>query len=460
MDTNLKEMNQVHTWLVGVFLIAQGLAFGNGGGYHRPGVGATGAIAGFEPVATEHVRIVDETLLIRAGVNSAMVEVRYLMRNMTDKKVKVRFGFPIEETTGSFEPFGGYPDIDRTPSSHKSPMYCKNYEITARGKVLKARWQTEENPENDRRFDGLKGWNVSEITFAKGEEVPVMIRFESEYAGTEHFINDTVSRSAAIFRYRLSTAACWHGSISEGRVIIEPNGIDPGDIRVIKPVNRFRKEGDRWIWNFKDLDPTMDDDLEIECQPLVSVYHDQSLIAGRYDVPSHLTADYVNRRERWTMVHSNYEAKASSTLAPEGEYRYDANNVRDRSESNAWSEGAPGKGVGEWLELTPKVARPLVDILIKPGYQKITDTRLDLFEANARPKKIGIELNGEHRFEVEIPDRHEEVVIPVRGYDKAVRKIRLTFTEVYPGERFEDMCVTSVKLHVTLDREPKFQPER
>ncbi len=451
-------MKRIPMSLVGLILMTGGLAWGNGGGYIRGGVESTGGLAGFEPVATEHVRILDETLVIRAGKTRAQVEVRYLMRNMTDRRVKVRFGFPIEETADSevHRPVG-----DGEPTPHTSPKYCQNYEITARGRALRVRWQAEENLEGDRRFNGLSGWNVMEITFAKGEEVPVTIRFESVYTESYHFVSETSSTAAGIFRYRLSTAACWHGTIAEGRVIIEPDGIDPADIRVIKPVNRFKKEGERWIWNFKDLEPTLDDDLEIECQPAVQSFGLQPLAReGNQGLPHHLYADYIDRGGRWSMLHSNYEVKASSTLAPEGELRYDAKNVRNWWHDVAWSEGAEGSGVGEWLELTPAAAKPLIDIRMKPGYQKMAGNGVSLFTANARPKTVRVELNCEHRFDAEIPDREEEVVIPVRGYNKPARRIRLTFTAVYPGNFFEDLCVTGVRLHARLDREPKLQPQR
>jgi len=454
----ISDMHKTAMYWAGLFLTGAGIACGNGGGYITGGVRATGGVVGFEPVATGHVRILDETLVIRAGRDSATVEVRYLMRNMTDKRVRVRFGFPIEESSAD-SPYRAVGDP--APASHKSPLYCKNYQIAARGKPLRVRWQAEENPEGDRRFNGLSGWNISEITFAKGEEVPVTIRFESEYPGGHHFVSETSTTSAGIFRYRLSTAACWHGTIAEGRVIIEPDGIDPADIRVIKPVNRFKREGDRWIWNFKDLEPTLDDDLEIECRPEVNVFGEQPLVReGRERLPMHLYAEFIDRGGRWSMLHSNYTARASSTLAPQGETRYDANNIRDRWAARPWSEGAPGHGAGEWLEITPAAAKPLIDIRIRPGYQGREDDEMHLFKANARPKRVRMELNGEHKFDVELLDEADEVVIPVRGYDKPVRKIRMTFTEVYPGERHEDLCVTSVRLHARLDREPKLRPTR
>ncbi len=122
----------------------------------------------------------------------------------------------------------------------------------------------------------------------------------------------------------------------------------------------------------KDLAPTLDDDLEIECQPAVDVFGHQPLVKETEDgLPSHLYAEYVVRGGKWTMLHSNYEVKASSTLAPEGEYSYDAENVRDLGEESAWSAGAEGSGVGEWLELVPVAPKPLVDIRDHAGYQKI-----------------------------------------------------------------------------------------
>ncbi len=428
------------------------LAHANGGGYFRGGAENTGDIKGFEPKSTGDIQILDEKLHIKAGKKQASVEVRYLMKNMTDKKVKVRFGFPIEESFGNENAYN-----PEQAKQHTTPAYCKNYQITAAGEKLKVKWEIEKNEEKDKRMKGLIGWNISELSFAAGEEIPVMIRFESDYSYESWSVSETSSTSASIFRYRLSTANCWHGPIVQGRIVVEADGIDPKDIRIIKPVNRFKKEGDRWIWNFENLEPTLADDFEIECQPEL-FYEAQERIAGNEDdFSSHLFADYIGRGDSWSMLHSNYNVKASSTLKPQGEYRYDAENVRDRWNDNAWSEGVAGNGVGQWLEITPVVAKPLVDISIKPGYQKKGS---DLFKANARPKKIRIELNGEHQFDADIPDKEEEIEIPITGYTKPVQKIRLTFTEVYPGSKYEDMCVTYIRLHVKLDKKPEFQPSR
>ncbi len=410
----------------------------NGGGYSRGGVERTGDVAGFEPQATENIRILDEKLTILLGPEEADVEVRYLMRNETAKRVKVRFGFPVEETFSS--------EMGARQTKQSSLQYCKNYEISAAGRELRAVWQAEKGGAEDKRFEGLAGWLVSEMTFAAGEEKPVLIRFQSVYPEEHSFVSDTGSTSAAIFKYRLSTAACWAGTIGTGRIVVKPNGTDPRELRVLKPVNRFQKEGDQWVWNFEDLEPTLADDLEIEVRPAVYTQWEEG------------NKRYIERGERWVMAHSNFAVAASSTLAPEEKHSYEVGNLKNYWRDEVWSEGAPGPGVGEWLELKPVAPKPLHSISILPGY--VSHGKEELFHANARPKKIRVELNGEHRFHADVPDSPKEVVIPVTGYRKPVKTVRLTFEEVWEGNRDEDLCITGIQLHVLLDKEPKLSPVR
>jgi hypothetical protein len=409
----------------------------NGGGYSRGGLDQAGDVTGFEPQATESIRILDETLTVLLGPKFADVEVRYLMRNETTKRVTVRFGFPVEESFGI--DWGGIPN-----RHHEEPMYCRNYSVAAGGRPLLVRWQAEAPGNRDARFKGLAGWLVSEMKFAAGEEKPVVIRFQSYYPEFTKTVSDDSYTSASIFKYRLSTAACWAGTIGRGRIVLRPAGIDPAELRVLKPVNRFKKEGEDWVWNFEDLEPTLADDLEIEAVPETF----------GYDIPDANTSGYYLRRgERWSMVHSNYAVTASSTLPPEGNTRYDAGNLKGR---RAWSEGAPGPGIGEWLELKPEAPKRLAAISLAPGFR---DDR-ESFENNARPKRILVELNGEHRFRAEIPDAPDEFRIPVNGYAKPVQTLRLTFEDVWPGTRYEDLCLRELRLHVHLDKEPKIQPAR
>ncbi len=420
-------------------------ALANGGGYFRGGVERTGTIAGFEPAATGRVRILDEQLDIALGPAEAAVEVRYLMRNETAAKVKVRFGFPVEES------FDRSDFVDGPQPGWKEPRNCRDYQLTLAGKPLKARFEPEPPGNRDPRFDGLAGWMVSEATFPAGAEVPVRIRCRSAYPEGAMSVSDDEHRSSRTFRYRLSTGACWAGTIARGRVTVSAAGIDPSEVRVLRPVNRFRKEDGRWVWDFEDLEPTLADDLEIEAAPAENSY--MRTEKPGTDGP---WVTYVERGGRWMVSHRNYRATASSTLPADGALDYDPANLNDDQWDNAWCEGQPGPGIGAWVELQPQAPKPLAAIELHPGYAK-SDA---LFKANARPKQVRVTLNREHEFSAQVPDRNQPLRIPVSGYAKPVHTVRLTIEEAWPGTRHEDLCISSLALHVRLANQPEVTPAR
>lgn len=430
-------------------LLSTGAAFANGGGYFLGGVERTGDIEIFEPEEVEKIRMLDENLEIGLGPKEATVEIRYLMKNETDGKVKIRFGFPVEELF-----MQEFSDESEAETYDKGKlMYCKDYVITAGGTPIASKWREEKGDKVDKRRKGISGWLVSDLSFAPGQEIPVAIRFKSSYPIDYSSVSDDTFERAAIFNYRLSTAACWASTIGKGRITVRAMGIPADEIKVLKPVNRFKKEGDAWVWNFEKLEPTMADDLEIEAVPEIHSYARAE--GGKWDDPA-AAPDYVARGDKWMMRHRNYSVTASSTLPPEREFRYDAAQLKQRGEEGTWSEGNPGPGIGEWLELKPAVPKPLMAILMTPGYAGSPER----FKENARPKRVSVKLNDDYKFDVEVPDSADEFRIPVTGYTKPVSKIRLTFTDVWRGSRFEDLCVTALQLEAKLDKEPKIQPAR
>lgn len=452
MTRTMKAVPTILPALLTLTFVPCDLLLANGGGYLTGGVESSGDVLGFEPEATGKIRILEENLVAKLGPNSARVSVRYRMMNETDGKVTVRFGFPVEET-GRGEDFADDEgDIDIAgidpeflPKPHREMAYCRNYTVTAGGKALEATWQEEKRGEKDPLFRHLAGWLVSEMTFVGGEEKEVAISFDSLYAKTVRWVSDDSHSAPALFKYRLSTAACWAGTIGKGRIVLEPDGIDSGELRVIKPVNRFRKEGPNWVWEFGELEPTLADDFEVEAQPEVKTF-------TRFEGETPST--FANRGERWSLVHSNYAIRASSTLAPQGDHTYDAENLKLW---DAWAEGAKGPGIGEWLELKSAVPKPLVAVSFDPGLDGNDEQR---YSNNARPRKVRLELNGEHTVTLDVPDSPEEFRHVVAGYDKPVETIRLTFEEVWPGKKFEDLCLRNLRLHVALEKKPEVRPAR
>ncbi|MES2996659.1 MAG: DUF4424 family protein [Verrucomicrobiota bacterium] len=424
-------------------------ALANGGGYFRGGVSATGDAAGFVPAEIGKVRILDEKLTIRFGPKEADVEVRYLMKNVTDGKANVRFGFPIEELADYS--YGSASTDNKAPAELK---YCRNYQITAGGKSLKVNFSEEAKPATAARFNGIAGWLVSEMNLSGGEEKSVRIRFQSSYPGEVWSVSDDESLSAKRFNYRLSTAACWAGTIGAGSITLIPTGIPVGELKVIKPVNRFKKEGDSWVWRFENLEPTLADDFEVEAVPEIHSYSsggEHQIVSGK----PRAGETFTERGGKWSVSHTNYKVSASSTLPPENHRQYAADNIRN-DDNSFWSEGAAGSGEGEWLEIVPAEPKPIIALDILPGCWNSKE----LFTANSRPKKLIVELNDSHRFPVNVPDGMQALHIPVANYAKAVKKIRLTFEDVWPGTKYEDLCVSRVRLHVRLDKKPKIRPAR
>lgn len=420
----------------------------NGGGYSKGGVESSGNIQGFEPKQTEKVQILDEQLTIVLGPESADVEVRYLMKNVSKSKAKVRFGFPVEVERDDY--WIAEEQKKLMPDDKLVAMYCAHYEVTAFGKPLKAKFERETRQREDKRFDGVGGWLISEFKLDPGVEMPIRIAFTTHYPYEFSSVSEDSYSRFDTFKYRLSTAACWAGPIAKGRIVIKSHGIRANEVRILKPVNRFRKVEEDWVWNFEDLEPSLADDIEIGAVLAENTY-------GRYheeDDGEIEGGGYIERGERWFIEHTAYAIKASSTLMADDTHSYEAAKLKEWE--GLWSEGAKGNGVGEWLELKPKVAKPLDAITIKPGCW-ITD---ELFAKNARPKKIKVELNGERVFEVAIPDKKEAFRMHVDSYDKPVSKIRLTFLEVWPGTQYEDLCVSQIRLIACLEKKPKIQPAR
>jgi hypothetical protein len=135
---------KINAWLcICSAILAQPL-HANGGGYFRGGVERAGDVAGFEPKETEKIRIMDEKLTVVLGQKSADVEVRYLMRNETDKMVKVRFGFPVEESFDRDIGISGIAGIMRSPRrasrSRRNGRLRKRREMTNGSKASQDGW--------------------------------------------------------------------------------------------------------------------------------------------------------------------------------------------------------------------------------------------------------------------------------------------------------------------------------
>lgn len=147
---------------------------------------------------------------------------------------------------------------------------------------------------------------------------------------------------------------------------------------------------------------------------------------------------------------------SSSHLKPSRVATYSAGNAEMFDPSNrklAWCEGGRGPGIGEWLELSVIGGGAIVKTLtIANGYQKSKTA----FYSNARLKKIRIEMDSGFRADTVLDDSFGDQVIKFANWQD-ITKVRVTILSVYPGQKYQDTCLTSFGISYTEGTEYEFQ---
>ncbi|PYJ62997.1 MAG: hypothetical protein DME20_02755 [Verrucomicrobia bacterium] len=234
---------------------------------------------------------------------------------------------------------------------------------------------------------------------------------------------------------------------------------EPEDVSIAKPKEHFQKVSDtHYEWQFENLKPTLADDIRIIAH---SKYDSYPTGYSEEDLSRH--ASYVIRNNQYFLDHKDYDATASSTLAPQGKRNYDVVNIKadpQRELQTPWAEGAKDDGIGESITLDVKRPLPLYGILIRPGYYEYG--REDVWWKNNRVAALEITLNDEHTFTASIPDERFEnpYLIRVRDYTKPVSKIKLVIKGVHRGTQSRDTCISLVELRAPLAKKPEIHAAR
>lgn len=136
--------------------------------------------------------------------------------------------------------------------------------------------------------------------------------------------------------------------------------------------------------------------------------------------------------------------KASSVLK-EGDRVYDAGSLWKIRLEHPWSEGVPGPGIGEWLAFrlgsdTDRVGKPVGVYLIN-GY--LSFDHPERYTNNGRIRKMtltSLKTGKSRQFDVQdTPNPQFFPTEELGGYE-----FKLTIDEVYPGEKYEDTCVSGI----------------
>jgi len=151
--------------------------------------------------------------------------------------------------------------------------------------------------------------------------------------------------------------------------------------------------------------------------------------------------------DTWTwpgqMCDGPENVKASTTLAPQGKYKYLTSNILDDNPTTAWVEGNVDYGIGEFLEFKDWTVMGNGAISILNGYQSSKTA----WENNSRVKKFKISINGKDIGTLVLAD-----VMGVQTFNlpasalKAMSAgvLRLTIIEVYPGLKYKDTAISGI----------------
>ena len=454
---------------IGSLVVGTYALLANGGAW-QTGVPGTGSASASNNNRRTDVTIEDETLKIDLHPDYADVDVRYRMHN-TGSKVQQDFFFPVER-------WGKNPDADTVTKGSD----IAHYQISVDRKELKStnvagpkekRSETKEETSEakqesseaeeeggettsgqfwEQNISTIKSWKKSVIPFERNQTREMAIRYRAKYAENDESVSDDLHISDATFAYSLSPAATWKGPIGKGKVEINILHPEPEDVSVEKPKERFRKVSEtHYEWQFENLRPTLADDIRIIAHSKYDSYP-----AGNWEDPAR-RASYVIRNNQYFLDHKDYDATASSTLAPQGKRNYDVVNIKadpQRDLQTPWAEGAKDDGIGESITLDVKRPLPLYGILIRPGYYEYG--RKDVWRKNNRVAALEITLNDEHTFTESVPDERFEnpYLIRVRDYTKPVSKIKLVIKGVHRGTQFRDTCISLVELRAPLSKKP------
>ena len=434
------------TW--STFCLANGGGYGSG--VNIQGNPASGEVSRnkFTPVNLQKIEMQTEDLEIDLYAETAVVKVRYDFFNPGAHTLALA-AFPCVALKS---------EMDDEPDSAKTAVFS-DFDIAADNKPLTHTVKGGDAP----RVEGIQEeldikipkWYTFQLEFAPKQHRVLTVSYRAPYGKYTETISDTAHTYPSTLTYLFSTAAIWAGPIKHGHVVIRAKSVNPDNVKIRggKPGRFQHPDKDTWTWDFADFKPTFSDDIAIETTPEIQMY---SSAYGK-DADKVEGGQYISTGDRWQFELTDFKVSASSTLAGD---RYKPDNVNkfsgDIEPNSCWAEGVAGNGEGEWLELNATVP-VLLDTLEITNGLAASET---LFRANNRIKKLDLSVNGAPPVSVQLPDQMDPFEIKLPESKDLVRTVRLTIREVYPGTKYQDTCVTRIRLLRNLTKTPEINPVR
>lgn len=185
--------------------------------------------------------------------------------------------------------------------------------------------------------------------------------------------------------------------------------------------------------------------------------YDWDVSASAFDMEGGRYFGYEDRLSdgcsTWCACCSCYcEATASSSLAPQGNNTYGVENLNDECRMATWSEGVPGDGIGESIEIREMYQGGsdgelfrYNEVCIVNGYAKSEKA----WQENNRVKSMKLYFMDEYMGTITLEDTMLPQYIDLSPVAMKVgngceAKFRFEITEVYKGTKYDDTCISGI----------------
>ncbi|MBR1759267.1 MAG: zinc ribbon domain-containing protein [Lachnospiraceae bacterium] len=123
-------------------------------------------------------------------------------------------------------------------------------------------------------------------------------------------------------------------------------------------------------------------------------------------------------------------------------FYHEAKNIIDGSLDHAWVENGAGQGEGEWVRLEFDDVYTVSGFKIYAGYQKSDKT----YYNNSRPARLRVSFSDGSSVDVTLEDYFGEQDVKF-GFEVETSSITFKILSVYPGEKYEDTCISEISLY-------------
>ena len=139
-----------------------------------------------------------------------------------------------------------------------------------------------------------------------------------------------------------------------------------------------------------------------------------------------------------------FTLKSNDRLTPSDQGTYEVSNLTDNDSKTCW---AVSGGVGSWFSFSwpshEKARWPIDSVTLVNGYAKSPDR----WKQNSRIRELEFAIDGKAYGRIILEDtaRVQTVEFPAR-LNVDAKEIRFTVVSVYPGEHYDDLCLSEVQL--------------